>query len=115
MNQTEVLITGAGPTGLVLAIWLTKIGVKVRIIDKTEKAGTTSRATILHAKNLEFYNQMGFADISVKQGIEVKGVELWKRGKKAGHAQISDLKMDISPYQYVLAFTQDRQEAMLQE
>ena len=40
MNQTDVLIVGAGPTGLVLALWLTKLGVRVRIIDKTEAPGT---------------------------------------------------------------------------
>jgi 2-polyprenyl-6-methoxyphenol hydroxylase-like FAD-dependent oxidoreductase len=42
--RNDVLIIGAGPTGLVLALWLTKLGVKLRIIDKTAEAGTTSRA-----------------------------------------------------------------------
>jgi len=40
MVQTDVLIIGAGPTGLVLALWLTRLGVKVRIIDKTAEPGT---------------------------------------------------------------------------
>lgn len=35
MNRSDVLIIGAGPTGLVLALWLSKLGVRVRIIDKT--------------------------------------------------------------------------------
>jgi 2-polyprenyl-6-methoxyphenol hydroxylase-like FAD-dependent oxidoreductase len=34
MPDTPVLIAGAGPTGLVLALWLTRLGVKVRIVDK---------------------------------------------------------------------------------
>jgi 2-polyprenyl-6-methoxyphenol hydroxylase-like FAD-dependent oxidoreductase len=34
-----VLIVCAGPTGLVLALWLTKLGVSVRIIDKTAEPG----------------------------------------------------------------------------
>lgn len=42
--RSDVVIIGAGPTGLVLALWLTKLGVKVRIIDKTTASGTTSRA-----------------------------------------------------------------------
>jgi 2-polyprenyl-6-methoxyphenol hydroxylase-like FAD-dependent oxidoreductase len=41
MTRSEVLIVGAGPTGLVLALWLTKLGVKVRIVDKTAEPGTT--------------------------------------------------------------------------
>ena len=49
MTRSEVLIVGAGPTGLVLALWLTKLGVKVRIVDKTAEPGTTSRALAVHA------------------------------------------------------------------
>ena len=44
MTDRLVLIIGAGPTGLVLALWLTRLGVRVRIIDKTAEPGTTSRA-----------------------------------------------------------------------
>jgi phytoene dehydrogenase-like protein len=51
----EVLVIGAGPTGLVLALWLTKLGVKVRIVDKTAEAGTTSRALAIQARTLELY------------------------------------------------------------
>jgi 2-polyprenyl-6-methoxyphenol hydroxylase-like FAD-dependent oxidoreductase len=40
-----VLIVGAGPTGLVLALWLTRLGVLVRIVDKTSEPGASSRAT----------------------------------------------------------------------
>lgn len=43
-GDVEVLIVGAGPTGLVLALWLTRLGVRVRILDKTLEPGTTSRA-----------------------------------------------------------------------
>jgi 2-polyprenyl-6-methoxyphenol hydroxylase-like FAD-dependent oxidoreductase len=39
MKQSDVLIIGAGPTGLVLALWLTKLGVKIRIVDKTAEPG----------------------------------------------------------------------------
>jgi 2-polyprenyl-6-methoxyphenol hydroxylase-like FAD-dependent oxidoreductase len=53
MKQRDVLIVGAGPTGLVLALWLTKLGVKVRIIDKTAEPGTTSRALAVQARTLE--------------------------------------------------------------
>src|ERR1700748_151029 len=44
MARSDVLIVGAGPTGLVLALWLTKLGAKPRIIDKTAEPGTTSPA-----------------------------------------------------------------------
>jgi len=51
MTQCDVLIIGAGPTGLVLALWLTKLGVKVRIVDKTAEPGTTSRALAVQARS----------------------------------------------------------------
>jgi flavin-dependent dehydrogenase len=53
MVRSDVLIVGAGPTGLVMALWLTKLGMKVRIIDKTAEPGTTSRALAVQARTLE--------------------------------------------------------------
>ena len=49
MVHSDVLIVGAGPTGLVLALWLAKLGLKSRIIDKTAEPGTTSRALAVAA------------------------------------------------------------------
>src|SRR5689334_13382065 len=57
-TDIPVLIAGAGPTGLVLALWLTRLGVSVRIIDKTAEPGTTSRALAVSARTLELYRQL---------------------------------------------------------
>ena len=40
-RDIDVLVVGAGPTGLVLALWLARLGVRVRIVDKTAEPGTT--------------------------------------------------------------------------
>ena len=69
-RDTEVLIVGAGPTGLVLALWLTQLGVRVRIIDKTAEPGTTSRALAVQARTLEFYSQIGLAEAVVERTSE---------------------------------------------
>jgi 2-polyprenyl-6-methoxyphenol hydroxylase-like FAD-dependent oxidoreductase len=58
MTRSDVLIIGAGPTGLVLALWLTKLGVKVRIVDKSAESGTTSRALAVQARTLELYREL---------------------------------------------------------
>src|SRR3982750_1119736 len=77
-----VLIVGAGPTGLVLALWLTRFGVTVRIIDKTAEPGTTSRALAVSARTLELYRQLELAEPLVEGGVKVPGANFWVQGKK---------------------------------
>src|SRR6185436_6671040 len=77
---TQVLIIGAGPTGLVLALWLAKLGVRLRIIDKVAEPGTTSRAIAIQARTLEFYRQLGLADAVVERGLKFAAVNLWAAG-----------------------------------
>ena len=84
MSRSDVLIVGAGPTGLVLALWLTKLGVRVRIIDKTAEAGTTSRALAVQARTLELYRQLDLADEVVARGHRSPGVNLWVGGEQGG-------------------------------
>ena len=115
MDQAKVLIVGAGPTGLVLALWLTKAGIPIRIIDKTDKPGTTSRAMVMHARNLEFYHQLGIDQMAIDGGLEMKTINLWIRGKQAARFTIGDFGVHYSPYPFVLIFPQDRQEQLLIE
>src|ERR1019366_6275867 len=106
-RDTDVLIIGAGPTGLVLALWLTRMGVRVRIIDKAAEPGTTSRALAVQARTLEFYSQIGLADTVVDNGRTVTAVNLWVAGKKAAHAVFGELGKGISPFPYAVVFPQD--------
>jgi 2-polyprenyl-6-methoxyphenol hydroxylase-like FAD-dependent oxidoreductase len=111
--ETQVLIIGAGPTGLVLALWLTRMGIRVRIVDKTKGPGTTSRATVFHARNLEFYHQLGIDQKAIAGGIFMQDINLWTKGKKATHFSFGAAGKAISPYPYALIFPQDKQEALL--
>src|SRR5579872_7231381 len=81
-NDTDVLIAGAGPTGLVLALWLTRLGVKVRVVDKAERAGETSRALAVHAGTLEFYEQVGIAQDVIDRSRKMDAARLWVRGRQ---------------------------------
>ena len=82
--EIEVLIVGAGPTGLVLALWLSHLGVKVRIVDKAAEPGTTSRALAVHARILEFYDQINLAREIVERGLKMGAATLWVAGKQKG-------------------------------
>ena len=112
---TEVLIIGAGPTGLVLALWLTKLGVRVRIVDKTAEPGTTSRALAVQARTMEFYSQIGLADAVLERGQKVLALNLWVAGKKVAHAVLGAMGAGISPFPYALIFPQDEHERLLVE
>ena len=113
VSNTEVLIVGAGPTGLVLGLWLTLLGVRVRIVDKTRQPGTTSRALAVQARTLELYRQIGIADAVVAAGRPMGAVNLWAAGKHVAHAVLGDIGAGISPFPYALIFPQDEHERLL--
>jgi 2-polyprenyl-6-methoxyphenol hydroxylase-like FAD-dependent oxidoreductase len=112
-RDTEVLIVGAGPTGLVLALWLTRLGVRVRVIDKTAEAGTTSRALAVQARTLELYAQIGLAEEVIKRGRRIAAANLWVAGGQVARAVFGDMGLGISPYPYALVFPQDEHERLL--
>jgi 2-polyprenyl-6-methoxyphenol hydroxylase-like FAD-dependent oxidoreductase len=113
MSETQVLIIGAGPTGLVLALWLTRLGVRVRIVDKTADPGTTSRAIVVHARTLEFYQQIGLANEVVRQGREFVAANLWVKGCLAGRVGFGAMGQGLSPFPYMLVYPQDEHERLL--
>ena len=110
---TPVLIVGAGPTGLVLALWLTKIGVNVRLIDKADKPGTTSRALVVHARTLEFYRQLGIDRDVVNSGFWFPRLNLWVNQKRRASLDASDLGRGVTPFPFLLVFPQDQHEELL--
>ncbi|MRX09013.1 NAD(P)-binding protein [Pseudoduganella sp. FT25W] len=110
---TQVLIVGAGPTGLVLAIALARRGVAVRIIDKNSGPGQASRAMAVHARTLEFYRQLGFADAVLSQGIKIDAIHLREHGEDIAALPLNDIGAGLSPYPFVLAFPQDDHERFL--
>ncbi len=108
-----VLIAGAGPTGLVLALWLTKSGVAVRIIDKAADAGTSSRALGVQARTLELYDQMGIADAVLAGGVDVGGANFWVAGRRVARIGLADAGKGLSPFAGLVCYQQDAHERML--
>jgi 2-polyprenyl-6-methoxyphenol hydroxylase-like FAD-dependent oxidoreductase len=113
IDKTDVLIVGAGPTGLVLALWLTLRGVRVRIVDKTAEPGTTSRAIGVQARTLELYRQIGLADAVVARGRTMGAINLWAAGNHVARAVLGDIGAGISPFPYALIYPQDEHERLL--
>src|SRR5262249_40273623 len=115
MIEPQVLIVGAGPTGLVLALWLTRLGVRVRITDKTAEPGTTSRAVAVQARTLEFYQQVGLADAVVNAGVQVVAGNFWVGGANVARLPLGAMGKGLSPFPYALTYPQDAHERLLIE
>ena len=67
-SEMDVLVVGAGPTGLTMAAELAARGVGCRIVDKTPVRSGRSRALVIHARSLELLQKMGIADELVALG-----------------------------------------------
>jgi 2-polyprenyl-6-methoxyphenol hydroxylase-like FAD-dependent oxidoreductase len=115
MSASHILIAGAGPTGLVLALRLAHHGIPFRIIDKNSGPGQASRAMFVQARTLEFYQQLGFADEVAARGIRMETVHLRESGEEVAKVTFKDLGEGLSPFPFVLCFPQDDHERFLVE
>lgn len=113
MAKTEVLIVGAGPSGLVLALWLTKLGVPLRLIDKASEPGTTSRALAVQARTLELYRQLDLTDAVLAEGYRTDAVNLWTQGEHRARFSLGAMGADLTPYPFLYIYPQDRHERLL--
>ena len=82
MLKTDVLIVGAGPTGLALACQFIRYGVDFVIIDKKETTTPFSKAIGVQARTLEIYEQMGLADKLIGLGAIAEKAKMFAGGKK---------------------------------
>ncbi|RMI43190.1 oxygenase [Actinomadura harenae] len=77
-----MLVAGAGPVGLTVACELARRGVPVRVIDQADGPSVTSRATAVHARTLEIFDQMGLIDDLLPRGQRVVHFSLHRRGRR---------------------------------
>lgn len=112
-HDTSVLIVGAGPTGLAHALWLTKQGVAVRIIDKSAGPGETSRAMAVQARTLELYQQLDLSHEVVAAGHPNPTMNLWANGKRRARLSMGEAGASVTPYPYILTYPQDEHERLL--
>ena len=98
---------------MALALWLGHFGVKARIVDQAAEPGTTSRALAVHARILEFYDQVGLAREIVERGLKMGAATLWVAGQQMGRIVFGDMGQGVSPFPYALIFPQDEHERLL--
>jgi 2-polyprenyl-6-methoxyphenol hydroxylase-like FAD-dependent oxidoreductase len=111
-NDCQVLIVGAGPTGLVLACELLTRGIGIRIIDKGDGVPRQSRALGIHARTLEVFDMMGLAERFDTRGQVVRRFHLYADGRTL--VQL-DLARSGSTFGYMLDVPQDVTETILRD
>ncbi|HKU12744.1 MAG TPA: FAD-dependent monooxygenase [Steroidobacteraceae bacterium] len=111
--NTDVLIVGAGPTGLMLANQLARRGVRPLIIDRHPGPSLQTRALGVQARTLEIYAKLGLADRAIELGKRGNGAHLWSEGRQIGAVSLGDAGSGATPYPYILVLGQDDNERIM--
>src|SRR5258708_26021840 len=113
--DTDVLIVGAGPTGLMLANQLARRGVRAQIIDRHAGTARETRALGVQARTLEVYAHLGIVGRALELGKRGSGANIWAQGRWMAHVRLSDAGDGVTPYPYILVLGQDDNELIMGE
>ncbi len=111
--KTDVIIVGAGPTGLALAGQLIRHKIDFVIFDRRETTTPHSKAIGVQARTLEIYEQIGLADKLIEQGWIAKKARMIVGGKVRGEADFAQFGKGMSQYPYILIVEQGKHEKLL--
>jgi 2-polyprenyl-6-methoxyphenol hydroxylase-like FAD-dependent oxidoreductase len=110
--NVSVLIVGAGPTGLTAAVELSRLGVDVRIVDRSPQRSLTSRALGIQARTVELLRVRGVGDELVRLGNPARATTLYSGGDKLASIELHRMP---SEFNYLLLLAQSDTERLLTE
>lgn len=110
-NTTDVLVVGAGPTGLTLGIMLRRLGTGVRIVDRAVRPSTVSKALAIWSGSLEALDGISVVDDLLADGRKLRALSVGQRGRELASMAVGT-GID-SPYPFPLLLPQSRTEAVL--
>ncbi len=113
--DTEVLIIGAGPTGLIMACQLLRYGVKFRILDKQKDQVHESRAFAIQAKSMEIFQNLGFAEEFLKLARSNVDFAFFINGKKQIEINFQQFQHQDTPFSSVYFLPQTETECIFIE
>jgi 2-polyprenyl-6-methoxyphenol hydroxylase-like FAD-dependent oxidoreductase len=114
-DRCEVLVVGAGPTGLMAALLLRRQGIDVRIVDRNAQPTRESRAFAVSARTLELFASLGLADALLQRGVVDSGIGFHVSGEWIGGLDFDHASAPDTPYRFILMLPQTQTEAVLLE
>src|SRR3954464_14893683 len=111
----DVLVGGAGPTGLMLANWLVKLGIDTILVDGKDGPTGESRALVVQARSLEIYDQLGLGDLVLAAAQRADALAPGYLDRAFGRVPLGPLGRGVTPYPYLEVLEQSRNEEILHE
>lgn len=113
--MTDLLVVGAGPTGLTAAAEAVRHGLTVRIVDASAHRSSHSKALVLHSRSLEVFTDMGFIAPVLQSGREFRALNLYAEGKAWTHIDFRTIDWQDAIYPFWLSLPQSETERCLEE
>jgi 2-polyprenyl-6-methoxyphenol hydroxylase-like FAD-dependent oxidoreductase len=115
INKTQVIIIGAGPTGLSMAAQLIRHNIDFIIIDKKKETTSLSKAIVVQARSLEIFKELGIAEEAIKRGRITTHLNLFYKGVRKLNVNISGLGEGLTEFPFALSLEQSKTETLLFE
>ena len=109
-EPADVLVVGAGPVGLALAIDLARRGVAVRVIDELPAPTTESRAIAIHSRSLDHLQALGVLDDLLERGVLALGMDFHDNGRVTARVSFEQIE---AVHRFSLSIAQTETEAVL--
>lgn len=114
LTETDVLIVGAGPTGVMAGLVLARRGVSALVIDPKPGPTRESRAIVVQARSMEILDQLGLAQPVLQDGQSAAGLRL-RGGRDPAGIEFAARQQGWTPFPGAQIFEQSRTEALLGE
>jgi len=112
--DTQVLIVGAGPTGLMLANQLNRFGIDFIVVDIKSGPTIQSRAMSISSRSMEVYQQLDLSDTILERSKEIQGITMVRNGKKYAHVNLTNIGEEFSDFaRLTTTFEQNKNEQLL--
>src|SRR5918998_1940499 len=111
-RDADVMVVGAGPVGLALAIGLTRQRLKVRLIDKAAETKREARAGVIWPRAREVLADFGVEDTFEQAANELRSVAVYAEGDRLGELELGRL---ATAYPFPLVIEQDATERLITE